>query len=115
LPDREKGKRHSRSFFERKLGWHQKAVAGLNAHVFGIRAAFPLSHQAPVGAQVLAIGQTKFANVAAGGGIKSYAITEPDTSHSCARGNNSAGAVAADDMWEVDRNAEYAVANEDNV
>ena len=68
LPDREKGKRHSRSFFERKLGWHQKAVAGLNAHVLGIRAAFPLSHQAQAGAQVLAIGQTKFTNVAAGGG-----------------------------------------------
>jgi hypothetical protein len=68
LPDREKGKRHSRSFFERKLGWHQKAVAGLNAHVLGIRVAFPLSHQAQAGAQVLAIGQTKFTNVAAGGG-----------------------------------------------
>jgi hypothetical protein len=98
-----------------ELGWHQKAVAGLNAHVLGIRAAFPLSHQAQAGAQVLAIGQTKFTNVAAGGGIKSYAITEFDTFYSYARGDNSAGAVAADDMWEVDLNGGYAVANGDIV
>jgi hypothetical protein len=44
----------------------KKQVAGLNAHVLGIRVAFPLSHQAQAGAQVLAIGQTKFTNVAAG-------------------------------------------------
>jgi hypothetical protein len=76
----------------------------MNAHVLGICVAFPLSHQAQTGAQVLAIGQTKFTNVAAGGGIKSYAITESETSYSCAVAT-SAGAVAADDMWKVDLNA----------
>jgi hypothetical protein len=64
----------------------------METHVLGIRAAFPLSHQAQAGTQ---------ANAAAGGGIESYGVTGFNISYSSTRGDNSAGAVAADNMWEV--------------
>jgi hypothetical protein len=115
LPDREKGKRHSRSFFERNLGWHQKAGCGPERTRTRHTCRFPALPSGSGRRTGTRDRSDKIHKRRSGRRIKSYAITEFDTSYSCARGNNSAGTVAADNMWEVDLNAGYAVANGDIV